>query len=93
MRLGPPRNLLIAVAAAKVRAAESCEIGEQGNFPMAYGEMELVEPNKYFGVKKPVTLPAVPEEKEKANDLLTIDAVVDLPDSEKFREFPKAGKQ
>ncbi len=67
--------------------------GEQGNFPMAYGEMELVEPNKYFGVKKPVTLPAVPEEKEKANDLLTIDAVVDLPDSEKFREFPKAGKQ
>ena len=66
--------------------------GEQGNFPMAYGEMELVKPNQYFGVKKPVILPAVPEEKEKSNDLLTIDAVVDLPDSGKFREFPKADK-
>lgn len=64
--------------------------GEQGNFPLAYGEMELVTPNGYFGAAKPVTIPSVPEEKEGANDLLTIDAVVDLPESEGSREFPKA---
>lgn len=61
----------------------------QGNFPMAYGEMELVEPNGYFGVQKPVIIPSVPIEKENSNDLLTIDSVVDLPESEKIREFPK----
>lgn len=60
----------------------------QGNFPLAYGEMELVKPNAYFGVEKPVTIPSVPEEKEGASDLLTIDAVVDLPESESSREFP-----
>ena len=63
-----------------------------GNFPMAYGEMELVKPNRHFGVEKPVTIPDVPEEKESSNDLLTIDSVVDLPESERFREPPKAEK-
>ena len=52
-------------------------------------EMELVKPNGYFGAEKPVTIPSVPEEKEGANDLLTIDAVVDLPESEGAHEFPK----
>ena len=60
----------------------------QGNFPLAYGEMELVKPNRHFGVEKPVTIPSVPEEKDGVNDLLTIDAVVDLPESESPREFP-----
>ena len=67
--------------------------GEQGNFPLAYGEMELVKPNRYFGVEKPVTIPSVPEENEGANDLLTIDSVVDLPESESPREFPPVEEQ
>ena len=62
--------------------------GEQGNFPLAYGEMELVKPNGYFGTEKPVTIPSVPEEKEGADDLLTIDAVVDLPESASPQAFP-----
>jgi hypothetical protein len=66
---------------------------EQGNFPMAYGEMELVKPNGYFGAEKPVTIPSVPEEKEGADDLLTIDAVVDLPEPARPQEFPPVEEQ
>ena len=60
----------------------------QGNFPMVYGEMELVKPNGHFGVEKPVTIPSVPEEKDGVDDLLTIDAVVDLPEPQSPRAFP-----
>lgn len=67
--------------------------GEQGNFPLVYGEMELVTPNGYFGAEKPVTIPSVPEEREGVNDLLTIDAVVDLPEPVRPQEFPPVEKQ
>jgi len=60
----------------------------RGNFPLAYGEMELVKPYPHFGVQEPVSIPSVPDKNENPNALLTIDSVEDLPESKKIREFP-----